>query len=99
MFRASTVGQGFAMLGTMFSFAAGPESARLATERILTVDRIVWMGLGVLFSLPVVPALTARLEGTRYGEIGRNVLAILGLAICVLAISGGSFSPFIYQQF
>ena len=32
-------------------------------------------------------------------KIARNVLALLGLAVCVLAISGGSFSPFIYQQF
>ena len=32
-------------------------------------------------------------------EIVWNVLALLGLLAAILALSGGSFTPFIYQQF
>ena len=99
MFRAATPAQGFHVLGAMFSFAAPPEAGRLAAEGILTADRIVWMGLGILFSFPVVPWALRKLETRPWWEIGKNVLALLGLIVCVLAISGGSFSPFIYQQF
>ena len=103
MFRAATPAQGFGVLGAMFSFAVTPEAGRLAAEGILTADRLVWMGLGILFSFPAVPALVRWMEAAPerapYWEYGKNVLAVLGLIVCVLAISGGSFSPFIYQQF
>ena len=32
-------------------------------------------------------------------EIVRDALALLGLFAAILALSGGSFTPFIYQQF
>ncbi len=102
MFRAADPAQGFGVLGAMFSFAP-TEAGRMAAEGILTADRLTWMGLGILFSFPVVPALCRRLEAeperARYWEVGKNALALLGLVVCVLALSGGSFSPFIYQQF
>ena len=99
LFRAPTPAQGFGLLGAMFSFAAAPETGRMAAESILTPDRIVWMGLGILFSFPVVPWALRKLETRPWWEIGKNALALLGLIVCVLSISGGSFSPFIYQQF
>ena len=99
LFRAATPAQGFGLLGAMFSFAAAPETGRMAAESILTPDRVVWMGLGILFSFPVVPWALRKLETRPWWEIGKNALALLGLIVCVLAISGESFSPFIYQQF
>ena len=32
-------------------------------------------------------------------EIAWDILALLGLLTAILALSGGSFTPFIYQQF
>ena len=32
-------------------------------------------------------------------EKNNRKLALLGLFVCVLAMAGGAYSPFIYQQF
>ena len=102
MFRADTVGVGLAMLGRMFSFSGAGMAGKMAAEAILTPDRVTGLALGCLFSLPVVPALEKKLrvpgrEALR--EAGADLLALAGLAVCLLAMAGGGFSPFIYQQF
>jgi alginate O-acetyltransferase complex protein AlgI len=102
MFRADTVGAGFAILGRMFSFSGAGMAGKMAAEAILTPDRVTGLALGCLFSLPVVPALEKKLrvpgrEALR--EAGADLLALAGLAVCLLAMAGGGFSPFIYQQF
>ena len=98
MFRASSVQQGFLLIARMFSFAGAGAAGLLAAEEILTGARIAALVGGTVLSLPVVPALTRRCTG-RGWEIGWNILALLGLLAAILALSGGSFTPFIYQQF
>lgn len=98
MFRASSVQQGFLLIARMFSFAGSGAAGLLAAEEILTGARIAALVGGIVLSLPVVPALTRRCTG-RGWEIVWNVLALLGLLAAILALSGGSFTPFIYQQF
>ena len=98
MFRAPSVQQGFLLISRMFSFAGAGAAGLLAAEEILTGARIAALVGGVILSLPVVPALTRRCTG-RGWEIVWNVLALLGLLAAILALSGGSFTPFIYQQF
>lgn len=98
MFRASSVQQGFLLIARMFSFAGAGAAGLLAAEEILTGARIAALVGGTILSLPVVPALTRRCTG-RGWEIVWNVLALLGLLAAILALSGGSFTPFIYQQF
>lgn len=98
MFRASSVQQGFLIIARMFSFAGAGAAGLLAAEEILTGARIAALVGGIVLSLPVVPALTRRCTG-RGWEIVWNVLALLGLLAAILALSGGSFTPFIYQQF
>ena len=98
MFRASSVQQGFLLLSRMFSFAGAGAAGRLAAEEILTGSRAAALVLGAVLSTPVVPALTRRCTG-RGWEIVRDILALLGLFAAILALSGGSFTPFIYQQF
>lgn len=98
MFRASSVQQGFLLIARMFSFAGAGAAGLLAAEEILTGARIAALVGGTVLSLPVVPALTRRCTG-RGWEIVWNVLALLGLLAAILALSGGSFTPFIYQQF
>ena len=98
MFRASSVQQGFLLIARMFSFAGAGAAGLLAAEEILTGARIAALVGGTVLSLPVVPALTRRCTG-RGWEIVWNASALLGLLAAILALSGGSFTPFIYQQF
>ena len=98
MFRAYSVQQGFLLIARMFSFAGAGAAGLLAAEEILTGARIAALVGGTVLSLPVVPALTRRCTG-RGWEIVWNILALLGLLAAILALSGGSFTPFIYQQF
>lgn len=98
MFRAFSVQQGFLLIARMFSFDGAGAAGLLAAEEILTGARIAALVGGTVLSLPVVPALTRRCTG-RGREIVWNVLALLGLLAAILALSGGSFTPFIYQQF
>lgn len=98
MFRASSVQQGFLIIARMFSFAGAGAAGLLAAEEILTGARIAALVGGTVLSLPVVPALTRRCTG-RGWEIVWNAIALLGLFAAILALSGGSFTPFIYQQF
>ena len=94
MFRASTAVQGFGVLGRMFSFAPGSFSAGV------TPAEWTALGAGIVFSLPVVPVLRRKLAlGEKTVEITGNVLAVLVLIVCILALAAGNFHPFIYQQF
>lgn len=101
MFRASSPSQGIAVLGRMFSFASGGIGAAVALRTLLTPARLAFLLLGALFSAPVVPALDRIVfrDHPSRREAVQNGLALLGLVLCVMAMAGGGFSPFIYQQF
>ncbi|MBR6113680.1 MAG: MBOAT family protein [Oscillospiraceae bacterium] len=103
MFRADSVAQGLALLGRMFVYRGADLAGAVALRRILTPGRGVMLLLGAVFSLPLRPRLSARLEARLGGpvsvEAAADALALAGLAVCVLALAGGGFTPFIYQQF
>ena len=94
MFRAPTVCLGFVMLGKMFSFSGADLAGKLAVKAVLTPARAVFLALGAMLSLPVGPKLRARVP-----DALANALALAMLAVCVFAMAGGGFTPFIYQQF
>ena len=104
MFRASDLAQGWLMLSRLFSFTPAGLAAQLVCRSVLTPGRIGALLLGAVFSLPAGPALR-RLAAEKLGEgspaleLAGDALALAGLFLCVLAMSGGGFSPFIYQQF
>ena len=102
MFRSSGAAQATAFLGRMFVPAAASLSSAVLLRSLLTPARIVLGLLGVVFSLPAAPVVRARfrsLAGEDAAELTGDVLALAGLVVCVFAMAGGSFSPFIYQQF
>ena len=104
MFRAADVREGWRMLGELFSFAAPTAEGLLALRTALSPARILWLLLAALLSVPVFPRLCRALE-TRLGadsaawELVRDAAALLGLFLAVLAMAGGAYTPFIYQQF
>ena len=104
MFRAGSVSQGLLLIGRLFSFTAASTAGLLAVQTLLTPARCLFLLLGLLFAMPVAPRLR-QAASARLGvdspalEVLGNVLALLGLVVCVLAMAGGAYSPFIYQQF
>ena len=94
MFRAPSAGSACAMIARMFSFGGTLPDAALAARSILTPARGVFLALGALGALPVAPKIRARLP-----EAVADTLALAGLILCVCAMAGGGFTPFIYQQF
>ena len=104
MFRASSVGQGLLMIGRLFSFTASGTAGLVSAAALLSPARILFLALGLLFCFPIYPKLKARLEARLGGdspaqELIGNALALLGLAIAVMAMAGGGYAPFVYQQF
>ena len=94
MFRSASVRDGFVMIGRLFSFSGGGIPAALALRRILSPERGFFLIAGALFSLPLGGRIRSRLP-----ETAANVLALIGLIVCICAMAGGGFTPFIYQQF
>ena len=104
MFRAGTVQQGLLLIGRLFSFTAASGAGLLAVTSLLSPARCLFLALGLVFAMPVAPRLrqaaAARLGADSPGlELLSDVLALLGLVLGVLAMAGGAYTPFIYQQF
>ncbi len=104
MFRAGSVSQGLLLIGRLFSFTAAPTAGLLSVQTLLTPARCLFLLLAILFAMPIAPRLR-QAAAARLGEASpaleglANALALVGLVICVLAMAGGAYSPFIYQQF
>ncbi len=102
MFRADSAAHALTFLGRMFSFAAAAPGTVNALRGVLTPAGAAALTAGAVFSVPVCPTLARRFVGRfgeTAGEVAGSVLALAGLALCVFAMAGGAFSPFIYQQF
>jgi len=99
MFRAPSAAFGLAMAGRMFSFAGRGTAGILTYRRILTGARAAALVAGTVFALPVGPMLRKKLFALPAGEILLDAAALAALVVCIMAMAGGGFSPFIYQQF
>ena len=104
MFRATSVPQGLLLIGQLFRFSAAPVASVAAVMPLLTPARCLFLLLGLLFAMPLAPRLRKAAE-TQLGadsaawELVRDAAALLGLFLAVLAMAGGAYAPFIYQQF
>lgn len=110
IFRADTIGQGFAMIGQMFGgFTPSPEATSLFVQQ-LTPWFIVMLIIAVFACAPVVGVrdkLTARLQRGKDSASRRvTVIQAVGfaasfllLAWCIVRLSGATYNPFIYFRF
>ena len=97
MFRAATVGEAVTVFRAMFTGGVTAAST-LALERI---GPAAWCALaaGAVCSTPLGSWLWQKLSGRTWAA-ALSYLAAAGLfVLCLLAMAGGGFRPFIYFQF
>lgn len=99
MFRAASVGQGFAMIGTMFTGFAFTQAGTVALHDIVTVEAVVMLVLGVVLSMPVIPKLAASEKLSKFWQPLSCVATLVLLVFCIIKLAAGDFAPSIYAGF
>ncbi|MGB3592016.1 MAG: MBOAT family O-acyltransferase [Nonlabens sp.] len=99
LFRADDISQSWAYLNHLFVYTAG-NSELQAYIKYLHIDaHLVLVGVvGILFSLPLYPAISKRLKGSHY-FIPRYVFITGLFFLCLTYLASGSYNPFIYFRF
>ena len=104
IFRADTLGQGFAIIGQMFCGWNFDNAAMVIALRQLTPVFLLAFTAGAIGAFPV-REVAARWLGRQRAALshGGRALAygasVLVLALCFLALSSGAYNPFIYFRF
>ena len=101
IFRADTIGQGFFMIGKMFtgwSSSAVQKSVLLAQFNPLFLAMVI---IAVFASTPLCKKAWEQMlkKHPVEKEIFGYLLSILLLCLCMLNLSGGAYNPFIYFRF
>ena len=99
MFRAASVGEGFAMIGAMFTGWEFSAAGTALLESTLGGWTIFSLALGAAFSAPVLDLLRARFAGKAAAERLSYALCLALFALSCAAMASGGFAPFIYFQF
>ncbi len=99
MFRAASVGEGFAVLGAMFTGFEFSTAGTVLVHRLLDGEGIFMLVLACVCSLPLGKKLWQRVEnkdGAQWISMGFSLVLFL---LCLFRLAAGGFSPFIYFQF
>ena len=99
LFRAGSLLQAGTMLRAMLAGFAPIDACRLALCNVLTQGRIFWCVVGAAGSLPIWPLAQKKLAGKRGFWAALDVMAIIGLLLCMMQLASNSFQPFIYAGF
>ena len=104
MFRASSVSEGFAVLGAMFTGWDFSLAGDLLLARTMDTYTVLVLILSAVCSMPVLNVLRSRLArpGGQLGpaaETASYAASLVLLAVCAAALASGGFAPFIYFQF
>lgn len=94
LFRCDSLSQFIMMLGKLFvpNKMLGSDLLLLSIIRPLDIVSLV---AGIVFSMPVF----ARFEGNKIFKNILYVLALVGVLVCMLCLSSGTYNPFIYFRF
>ena len=102
IFRADSISEAFRVIGSMFSFSAAP-SGWYEFASLLPAASCLILIIGMLFSggfAPEIRKLSAELENSsKAAYYAGCIFSLILFAICLMAMSRGGFSPFIYTQF
>ena len=99
MFRATSLTQGFAVIGTMFAGFRFTDAATVLLHQLLSVENLAIIGLSILFSMPVKDWLGSNKRLSALLEPASYVGALVLLVLCIAKLASGGFAPFIYGQF
>ena len=87
------------MLAAMFcGFRLTRESGAIFTH-LIGAKELFLLALGCVLCTPVAPKLQGALQKRGLYEPVSLMFTLALFALCVLAMVGGSFRPFIYAQF
>lgn len=104
IFRADTLGQGLAVIGQMFLGWNFTHESMVLLMQQLTPLFIVAMLIAIIASLPLKEKLERSLAiygeaAVQTGQVISYLASIVLLLLCILALSSGSYNPFIYFRF
>ncbi len=103
IFRAENLSQGFLMITRMFSGFYTSSGIQSFISGTLSKKVIVIGAIGMIGATPMVKNLYGRLKSSGINnkliEAGRLILTLALLFICILALSGQTYNPFIYFRF
>ena len=95
IFRADDLGQGFRLIGALFTGGVSAQGS-LLLAKLLNPASLLCIVAAALFAGGWVPRLRQRYK---VPETLSNTLSLALLILCVLSLSTGGFHPFIYFQF
>lgn len=102
IFRAQTLPQGFDFIAKMFTGFTSNMQAQAFLAQTLSLKVVVLGAAGIIGSTPLLKnaylALKRRQKGQAL-EIGSMAVTLALLFICMVALSGQSYNPFIYFRF
>ncbi|MGN0706797.1 MAG: MBOAT family O-acyltransferase [Faecalibacterium sp.] len=100
IFRADNLGQAWQMISAMFrGISATPESGLLWAQTFTPLSAAA-MGVGILFSFPILPFLREKLQKQAVlGQALWSAILLLLLTADLIHLSAASYIPFIYFQF
>lgn len=99
IFRATSLSQGFAMIGAMFTGFSFSAESTVLLHKLCTPATVTALVISAAACLPIVPFLQSRPFWQKYGTPVSFVLSLLLFLLCLLNLAAGSFAPFIYAQF
>lgn len=94
MFRAGSVGQGFAMMASLFSGGVS-EAGSALVHTLLSGEAIATLLAAAVLCQPVVK----KFSGSQRWELVSYPVCIVLFVLCLLRLAAGGFAPFIYLQF
>ena len=101
-FRAETLGEACRFIGKMFTPSVGSSADTALFLSRLTPMYLIMLVMAVVFSTPVIKALSGRLKSEKAAAVGEAVSYAVSLALllmCILTLSSTTYNPFIYFRF
>ena len=99
MFRAASVGQGFGVIGAMFTGFDFTDSSTVLLHSLFNGETVVILILAVVFSMPVKHLLEKCTRLKPISEVLSFAAVLLLFVLCAAKLASGGFAPFIYFQF
>ena len=102
VFRADSLGDAAAMIRSMFSFSV-TATGRYEAASLLPAATCLILIIGIVFSGSLAPKIKKQCSDLEIGSIAAcytgYFLSLVLFVLCLMALSRGGFSPFIYTQF